>query len=182
MQEAFIAFGSPEYFLYLALLLVGRAADFLSTWIATPNLVLEANPIARRLGWKWGGVVNGVVCLLFACWPLPAIVIITTSVLVAARNFQSAWLMRSLGEARYRTWIVERLAESSRLVFLVCMLAQSLLVASVGVVLMLFSRDGLVPFAVGTGMVAYAFAVTIFTVLSVRRVWRANGFNGLRRA
>jgi hypothetical protein len=181
-MDDLVPFGSPLYFLYLTLLLVGRGADFLSTWVATPNLVLEANPLARKLGWKWGTVLNAAICLLFACWPLPAIVIITTSVLVAARNFQSAWLMRSLGEARYRSWIAERLAESSRVVFLVCVLAQSVLVGSLGGVLIYFSRDGLVPFAVGAGLVTYACAVTFFTVLSVRRVWRLNGLSGLGRS
>ena len=31
-----------------------RGMDFLSTWVATPNLVLEGNPIAKKLGWKMG--------------------------------------------------------------------------------------------------------------------------------
>ena len=80
------------------LLFVARGMDFLSTWVATPNLVLEGNPIAKKLGWKWGIPLNLALCVGLAFWPLPAIVISTTSVLVAARNFQSAWLMRSLGE------------------------------------------------------------------------------------
>ena len=92
------AFGSSSYLGMLGILMLARSLDFLSTWIATPNLVLEANPIARKLGWKWGVVVNGILCGAFAFWPLPAVVISTTSVLVAARNFQSAWLMRTLGE------------------------------------------------------------------------------------
>ena len=82
----------------LALLVFARGMDFLSTWIATPNLVLEGNPIAKKLGWRWGLLLNVVLVLALALWPLSAIVISTTSVLVAARNFQSAWLMRSLGE------------------------------------------------------------------------------------
>ncbi len=58
-MEDFIPFGSRLYFFLLAFLLFARAKDFLSTWIATPNLLLEANPIARRLGWiviliSWG--------------------------------------------------------------------------------------------------------------------------------
>ena len=88
-MEDLIPFGSARYFLILALLLFARGMDFLSTWIATPNLVLEANPIAKKLGWKWGMAVNLLLCPAFALWPLPAIVIITTSLLVAARNFQS---------------------------------------------------------------------------------------------
>jgi hypothetical protein len=103
-----VSFGSREYFLMLALLVFARGMDFLSTWIATPNLVLEGNPLAKKLGWRWGIAVNLAVCLGLAFWPLPAIVICTTSVLVAARNFQSAWLMRSLGEERYRDWHVGR--------------------------------------------------------------------------
>src|SRR5258705_11172524 len=95
-----VPLASRAYFVYLAVLVAGRGADFLSTWIATPNLVLEANPIAKKLGWRWGLVVNGALCGVFALWPLPAVIICTTSVLVASRNFQGAWLMRALGEDR----------------------------------------------------------------------------------
>ncbi len=98
MMDDFIPFASRNYCLTLALLLVSRGMDVLSTWVATPNLVLEGNPIAKKLGWRWGLPINFALCLTLAFWPLPAIVISTTSVLVAARNFQSAWLMRSLGE------------------------------------------------------------------------------------
>src|SRR5580765_8275957 len=96
-----VLFGSSEYLIFLFLLLFARGTDFLSTWIATPNLILEANPIARKLRWRWGIPVNIGLCLAFARWPLTAIIISTTSVLVAARNFQHAWLMRSHGENNY---------------------------------------------------------------------------------
>src|SRR5947209_14742234 len=98
MTEDILPFPSREYFLVLALLVTARGMDVLSTWVATPNLVLEGNPIAKTLGWRWGLPVNFGLCLVLAFWPLPALVISTTSLLVAARNFQSAWLMRSLGE------------------------------------------------------------------------------------
>jgi len=115
------------------------------------------------------------VCLVLACWPLPAIMVITTSLLVAARNFQSAWLMRTLGEMQYRSWIVERLGEANRVVFVFCILAQSLLTAAVGGVLVFSSHERLVPFAIGCGMVAYAVAVSFFSLLSGWRAWRKAG-------
>jgi hypothetical protein len=62
-----LSFGSREYLIFLFLLAFSRAADFFSTWIATPNMVLEANPIARKLGWKWGIPVNAGLCVGFAC-------------------------------------------------------------------------------------------------------------------
>src|SRR3954447_2714124 len=110
--ENFISFGSTHYWLLLLALMLSRGMDILSTRVATPNLVLEGNPIAKLLGWKWGGLVNLVICFCTAMWPLPAIVISTTSVLVAARNFQQAWLMRSLGEENYRDWHVARIQET----------------------------------------------------------------------
>jgi hypothetical protein len=172
-MDDFVPFGSALYFLLLGILLSARGADFLSTWVATPNLVLEANPISKRLGWKGGVVLNVVLCVAFALWPLPSIVISTTSLLVAARNFQSAWLMRSLGEESYRYWIVERVRETPMPLYLFCLLAQSALVASIGLALMYFSQPYLVPFAVGMGIVTYAVAVTFFTLLSLWRVRRA---------
>jgi hypothetical protein len=149
--------------------------DFLSTWIATPNLVLEANPIARKLGWKGGIILNLILCVAFAFWPLPAIVIITTSLLVASRNFQSAWLMRSLGEERYRCWMAEKLAQTDWGLYLFCLFAQTVLVASVGGCLMAFSHWASIPFAVGTGIITYALAVTFYTLLSVWRIRRSIG-------
>jgi hypothetical protein len=166
----FVPFGSAQYFLLLAMLLFSRGADFLSTWVATPNLVLEANPLARRLGWRAGLVVNAVICVVFAAWPLPSIVVITTSLLVASRNFQSAWLMRSLGEESYRCWVLQRLRETPLPLYVFCMLAQTGLVASIGFALVYFSDLRLVPFAVGTGIITYALAVAVFTSISL---WRS---------
>src|SRR6266702_3963375 len=108
-----------------------RGADFLSTWIATPNMVLEGNPLAKMLGWKWGSLTNLVMCGVLAAWPIAAIMIGTTSVLVAARNFQVAWLMRSLGEENYRDWYVERLRQTGLPLYLFCLLVQPLLTPSV---------------------------------------------------
>jgi hypothetical protein len=168
-----VPFGSADYFLLLAILGFGRGMDFLSTWIATPNLVLEGNPIAKLLGWRLGLPVNIIFCLVFALWPLPAIIITTTSLLVAARNLQSAWLMRSLGEEPYRSWMVERIRETRPTLYLFCLFTQNLLVAAIGSVLIVFSEWALIPFGIGTGMVAYAIAVTLFSLLAIWRIRRA---------
>ncbi len=173
MAEQFTEFGSFDYVVLLVCMLVGRALDFFSTWIATPNLVLEANPIARRMGWKFGIPVNLAMCFAFALWPLPAVVIATTSVLVAARNFQSAWLMRTMGEGNYRLWMGERLVEAGRGLFLFCLVAQTLLYGLVGAALIFFCEMRLVPFGIGTGIITYAFAVFIYSLLSVWRITRA---------
>ena len=176
-MDDFVPFGSRIYGEILLLLLVARGMDFLSTWIATPNMVLEGNPLAKKLGWKWGIPVNVALCVAFAFWPLPAIVISTTSVLVAARNFQSAWLMRSLGEQLYREWHVERVQETSITLYLACLFGQTLLTAGVGggVILATNGRhhDEPVALAIGLGIIAYAGAVAFYTLLGIIRLRRA---------
>src|SRR3954468_20119101 len=109
LAQNFISFGSSYYWLLLLALLTSRGMDVLSTRIATPNLVLEGNPIAKLLGWRWLLPVNLAFCVALAVWPLPAIMLGTMSLLVAARNFQSAWLMRSMGEEAYRAWHIQRI-------------------------------------------------------------------------
>ncbi len=172
MDEA-IPFASREYFLFLALLGFSRGMDFLSTWVATPHLVLEGNPIAKWLGWKWGALVNVALVLTLALWPLSAIVVSTASVLVAARNFQSAWLMRSMGEAAYRDWYARRMSETPLFLYLFCFAGNTLLTLAVGIAVVVFSRSGeyvlVIPFAIGMGIIAYATAVIVFTVLALFR-------------
>ena len=176
-MDDLVPFGSRTYALVLLLLLLSRGMDVLSTWIATPHMMLEGNPIARKLGWRWGLPLNAVMCFAFALWPLPAIVISTTSLLVAARNFQSAWLMRSLGEERYRDWHVERIQETNITLYLFCLFAQTGLTAVVGAAVIYFSdwqRESVpVLLAIGLGIIAYAAAVTVFTLFGVVRLRRA---------
>jgi len=163
-----------EYLALFALLVFARSMDFLSTWIATPNLVLEGNPIAKKMGWKIGVLLNVVVVIFLAQWPLSAIVVATASVMVAARNFQSAWLMRSLGEELYRNWHVERILETPLALYLFCLAGNTLLTAGVGGALMYFGGMRLVPLAIGMGVVSYAVAVAFYTLLSVWRLRRAS--------
>ena len=40
-MEEFVPFASRSYGLMFLLLFVSRGMDFLSTWVATPNMVLE---------------------------------------------------------------------------------------------------------------------------------------------
>jgi hypothetical protein len=175
MTDDPLAFGSSGYLWMFALLFFARGMDFLSTWIATPNLVLEGNPLAKKLGWKLGGIVNLALCATFAFWPLTAIIIATSGFLVAAHNFQQAWLMRSLGEENYRIWFLERISQTRLPLYLFCLLSQTTLTALVGAALVRFSEMDSVPFAIGLGILAFAIVVLFYTLLSVWRIRRRIG-------
>jgi hypothetical protein len=184
-MEDFVPFGSRAYGELFVLLLFARSMDFLSTWIATPNMVLEGNPVAKKLGWRWGIPLNILMCFGFAFWPLPAVVISTTSVLVAARNFQYAWLMRSLGEQRYREWHIERVQETNISLYLFCLFGQTALTGGVGLAVILATngRNRYQPLALalGLGIIAYSLAVAFYTLLGVVRLRRADKREDARR-
>lgn len=171
-MHEFLAFGSRDYWLMVLLMMFSRGMDILSTWIATPNLKLEGNPIAKKLGWRWGIPVNIAMCFGMAFWPVTAIAISTTSVLVAARNFQSGWLMRSMGEENYRDWHVSRIQETRITLYLFCLAGNTMLAAVVGVAVMYFSGDLMIPLAIGLGIVTYAIAVAFYSILGVWRLRR----------
>jgi hypothetical protein len=156
----------------LSLLLFARGMDFLSTWVATPNLVLEGNPLAKKLGWKLGGLINVVLCLVFAFWPLTAIIIITAALLVAAHNFHSAWLMRSMGEEAYRQWFLEKISRARLPLYFACLLGETSLTGVIGAALVCFSEMESIPFAIGLGILAYAVIVLFYTSLSLWRLRR----------
>ncbi|MCP5515837.1 MAG: hypothetical protein H7A45_01100 [Verrucomicrobiales bacterium] len=172
MNQEFVAFGSAEYWLLLLLLILARGADFFSTWLATPRLTLEANPLARALGWRGGLLLNAVICAALAAWPLPALMLATTSILVAARNCQSAWLSRTMGEPAYRTWLADRLSDAPRGLYYLCLGAQSLAYAGLGVAVIVFAGGNQVLLGLGFGFVGFAIAVPLFTWLGVRGLLR----------
>ena len=171
-MDDLLPFGSRPYLVFLGLMIFSRGMDFLSTWVATPNLVLEGNPIAKKLGWKWGAIVNLALCLAFAFYAVTAIVICTTSLLVAARNFHHAWLMRSLGEHSYRSFISHQLETTGIGIYLWCIFAQAALTALIGAALVIFAEDQLIPFSIGMGLIAYSVAVAFYSTLSVWRIRR----------
>jgi len=169
LVDGWVTPGEVIWWVGVAVVGMARGADLFSTWLATPRLMLEGNPVARWLGWRGGIAVNLVMVPLVACWPMLAISTATTSCLVAARNLQQAWLMRSMGEQHYQIWMAGRVMDSPRGLVLACFLGESMLTGGVGLTLMLAGPLHVVSFGIGLGLTAYGLAVGLFTVLSLRR-------------
>jgi len=108
-----------------AAFVLGRGADMVSTWIATPRLELEGNPIARWVGWRWGLVLN---LLFVSCWPTLAVAPSPTGLLVVALNLQHAWVIRFVGESGCRCWLPAHIVRSKAGLVLFCFLGEGALV------------------------------------------------------
>jgi hypothetical protein len=120
-------------------------------------------------------LVNLVLCVVFAFWPLTALIIITAGLLVAAHNFRSAWLMRSMGEEAYREWFLQQISRARLPLFIACLLGETLLTALIGGGLICYGGGQPVPIGIGWGIVAFAFVVLFYTALSL---WRSRGRMG----
>ena len=68
----------------------------------------------------------------------------------------------------------ERLEETPIMLFLGCLLGQTALAGGLGIALVIFANDRLVPVGIGLGMVGYAIAVVVFTLISLWRGRRAS--------
>ena len=167
--DQFAALGSRQWLQFGSLVVASRALDLGSTYAGTPQLLMEGSPIARKMGWKFGIPLNLVAGLLTGCWPLLAIALATMSVLVASRNLQNAWLMRSMGEEQYRAWLCRRIASAPRWTPFACYFGESLLAGSVGGALLTWADYKLVPCGVGIGIIIYAGAIAFFTFLELVR-------------
>lgn len=77
-----------------------RGMDFLSTWLVTPNLALEANPLLRQASWTRLALLNLPLLGLPLLHHGLAITLIVTSLLVAGTTLAQGALARGMGERR----------------------------------------------------------------------------------
>lgn len=77
---------------------LSRALDFLSTWVVTPRLELEANPLMRRVRWGRMALLNVPLLALPLLHEGLAITLVVTSLLVAGTNLSAGALARGMGE------------------------------------------------------------------------------------
>ncbi|HTI69499.1 MAG TPA: hypothetical protein VMF06_06020 [Candidatus Limnocylindria bacterium] len=167
--DQFVTLGSWTWLKFGALVIAGRALDLGSTYAGTPNLLLEGSPLARRMGWRLGIPLNLAAGLLSGCWPLLAIGLATMSAFVAARNLQNAWIMRSMGEREYRTWMTRRLMDSPRWSPFACYFGEAALSGIVALSLIVFAEYRLVPCGIGIGLLLYALTIAFFTGVELLR-------------
>lgn len=154
------------------LIFVARLGDIGSTYLATPRLVLEANPIVRRLGWPFALLT--VVLAFVPYYNLAAgVIVLVPSLLVASRNFGSIWMMRALGEQRMLALQIEAARRRSfREAFLCCLAEAAFLTLAAAVLMVLSGGPRRWAFLFGLGVLAYAIAILVHRTAYLRRIFR----------
>ena len=147
-----------------------RVADVWTTYLVTPTLRLEANSIARRLGWGFA-LLTILVGFVPYWWPPLGIVVFTTSFMVAASNASKIVMARALGE--------EGLAALNRQIFLntpiwpglFFLIMPALFITALGASFLFFYPwEPAWGYYFGIGMFTYAFAILVWYPIRYFRV------------
>ena len=155
-----------------ALLLLARIGDVGTTYLVTPNLTLEANPIARKLGWPFALVTLAACLLPYVHMPL-AVSASVAFFLVSASNAGKMWIVRTIGEEAYFAFLLE-LARKSKLSHALLAIAASRFFASLagGTILLFYPWRTDWGFWLDLGVLLYAGATWFYGTLWTIRLFR----------
>ena len=157
----------------VAAMFLARGLDFLSTWIVTPKLELESNPLMRRAGFFRMALLNLPLLGLPFLHEGLAITFIVTSLLAAGSNLVSGALARGMGEKQQR----ESQARAIRKIGLPAALAMNtggaLVICLGGAFLMLLAGEAESrPWWGGLGVVMFGAAGLVHYNLAIVRLGR----------
>jgi hypothetical protein len=158
------------------LVLISRLGDVVSTRLATRTLKLEANPVARRLGW-WFIIATLALCLVPYWNPGAGVMIFVMSSFVASSNTGKLWAIRALGEDEYRRHLL-RVVRKTRPLYALSAIAVSaafiLLVGMTQILLAPGPAEGW-GYWFGMGIVGLALALFVHGSLGYLRMYREAG-------
>lgn len=156
------------------LLLLARLGDVGSTYLISPQLKLEANPIVRRFRWPFAGLTVLLAAIPYYSLPV-GIAFLIVSLLVCASNCSRMWFVRTMGESQYYALIIEMARRAPLgLGIIFCLLSPLCMLMIGGVILMFYPdphRDWAYYF--GIGFLLYAFAIGTYGTLAFLRYRRA---------
>ena len=175
-----VAYDNLEHVLCV-LLLIARIGDVATTYLATPNLVLEANPVVRKLGWPFA-LLSIALCLLPYYNTAFAVMALMGSLLVSASNARSIWMVRIIGEKEYLALLMNAARKGKLSHALLGTAMSSFFVALAGGTVLFFypASDEDWGFWLGVGIVLYAAAMWLYGTLFAVRLFRRAALEATR--
>lgn len=161
----------------MGLIFVSRLGDIGTTYLATPTLKLESNPLIRTFRWPMA-VLSFGLCALPYFSVQAAIVVIVMSLLIAFANSTRLWVIRALGEEEYYAIMVTATQRAKVTETLLLLVLPGLFMVMLGalVVMMYPNSDKDFAYYVGLGIFMYAL---VFLVYHPKNFFRLRKLGGL---
>jgi hypothetical protein len=142
--------------------LLSRLGDIGTTFLVSPTLKLELNPVARRLGWKYPFATLAIALIPYYSIH-GGVLILTTSFLVAASNASEAMLARFLGEEKYAALNQEAMQKMPLLLALslLCLPAMFFVMLALMMLVLFPNASSGWGFDIARGTMLYAFALLL---------------------
>jgi hypothetical protein len=134
--------------------------------MVTPNLKLEANLIAKKLGWKIMAVLNVALCVFCAFSMESTIIICIVSLLVTGNNFGRGLITRGIGEEKSRQIMNEAISGLSAGIILIFTLSYGFVYIIIGSVLLYFTRSYII-FYIAQGILLFGIVIIIHMNISI---------------
>jgi hypothetical protein len=160
--------------LFCILLLIGRCGDVFSTYIVTPNLKLEANPVIRKFKFPFA-FATLLICLV-PYWNLGfGLSLIVGSYLISFMNISKMWFLKTLGEEMaLKLQIYVARNSNLKLPIVLSIIAYSFLAAIGAICLFLYPTVHEWGFYFGIGFIGFAVAIQTHTIFYFRRIFKAS--------
>jgi hypothetical protein len=161
-----------------ALILLGRLGDIISTWLITPRLDLEANPLVRKLGWRFA-VLTVLLCFVPYASPILGVMLVPPFLMVSGSNISKIWMVRAVGEKAVLQNSVQAARNSTFRGAVTCALLSGNLFILTGLVLVYLVRLEVPRTQVswlaeyfGYGIATFGLAILIHGTFYLRRIFR----------
>jgi len=153
------------------LILLARLGDVGSTYLATPTLAMESNPLMRWGGWKLAAL-SVFACLIPYYDAQLGLTMLVLSLLVVGSNLSRGWLMRALGETGYQLMIRSAAERSSLPAALGFTLGGAACVGGASAIMMFVSGGpDTWGYWAASGVGVYALAIGLYGAISVVRLF-----------
>jgi hypothetical protein len=147
--------------------LISRLGDIGTTLLVSPDLKLEANPIAQRLGRRYIFATAGLALIPY--YSIHAgIVVCTASFLAAAFNASEAMLARSMGEEKYATLNREAIQKTPVFLGLSLLCLPAFFLMAWGLLILVLFPDSSTGWGFDIAMGIMLFALGLFILYPIR--------------
>jgi len=147
--------------------LISRLGDIGTTFLVSPTLKVEANPIARRLGWKYTFATAALAFVPYYSIH-GGIAVCTASFLASAFNASEAMLARSMGEEKYAALNREAIQKMPIVLGLSLLCLPAFFLMAWGLLILLLFPDSSTGWGLDIAMGIMLFAVGLLILYPIR--------------
>ncbi|KPJ94949.1 MAG: hypothetical protein AMJ53_04015 [Gammaproteobacteria bacterium SG8_11] len=156
------------------LIFIARLGDIGTTYLLSPKLKLEANPIIRKFRWPYA-IATLLICLIPYVSEQGAVTILVASLMVSMSNSLRLWLVRTVGEEEYYQSVVDAAGRANPQQSIILLFLPGFFMSLLSfIIFMLYpepDRDW--GFWIAAGVFAYAMVLFIYMPASFLRFRKA---------